>query len=129
MAVIANRGEVDGVRLYSPERVDSFLTLREDPYAVDEVIGKAAIMSWSGFRMGSDHSNREPVIGTSPHVLSHSGAGGSVAWADLDERFSAAICHNRMLRPDSDRPDKHMFHGLGEAVRALIRSSEAAGLT
>jgi CubicO group peptidase (beta-lactamase class C family) len=129
MAVIANRGELDGVRLYSPERVDSFLTLREDPYAVDEVIGKAAIMSWSGFRMGSDHSNREPVIGTSPHVLSHSGAGGSVAWADLDERFSAAICHNRMLRPDSDRPDKHMFHGLGEAVRALIRSSEAAGLT
>jgi hypothetical protein len=64
-------------------------------------------------------------------VLSHSGAGGSVAWADLDERFSAAICHNRMLRPDSDRPDEHMFHGLGEAVRALIRSSEAArpGLT
>jgi CubicO group peptidase (beta-lactamase class C family) len=129
MAVIANRGELDGVRLYSPERVDSFLALREDPYAVDEVIGKAAIMSWSGFRMGSDHPNREPIIGTSPHVLSQSGAGGSVAWADTGERFSAAICHNRMLRPDSDRPDEHTFHGLGEAVRALIRSFEAADLT
>ena len=119
MAVIAGRGELGGVRLYSPERVDSFLALREDPYVVDEVIGKAAIMSWSGFRMGSDHPNREPVIGTSPHVLSQSGAGGSVAWADPDGRFSAAICHNRMFRPDSDRPDEHVFHDLGEAVRAL----------
>jgi len=69
--------------------------------------------------MGSDHPNREPIVGTSPHVLSQSGAGGSVAWADPDERFSAAICHNRMFRPDPDRPDDHVFHDLGEAVRAL----------
>src|ERR1700678_2751571 len=97
--------ELGGVRLYSPERVDSFLALREDPYVVDEVIGKAAIMSWSGFRMGSDHPNREAVIGTSAHVLSPHGAGGSVTWADVDQEFSAAICHNRMFSADPDHPD------------------------
>jgi CubicO group peptidase (beta-lactamase class C family) len=129
MAVIANRGELDGVRLYSPGRVDSFLTLREDPYAVDEVIGKAAIMSWSGFRLGSDHPNREPVIGTSTHVLSQHGAGGSVAWADLDRQFSAAICHNRMFSPDPDRPDDHVFHPVGEAIRNLIHTLEPAHAT
>jgi CubicO group peptidase (beta-lactamase class C family) len=126
MAGIANRGELDGVRLYSPERVDSFLALREDPYAVDEVIGKAAIMSWSGFRMGSDHRNREGVIGTSTHVLSQPGAGGSVAWADIDQQFSAAICHNRMFKADPDRPDEHVFHPVGVAVRNLIDSLEPA---
>jgi CubicO group peptidase (beta-lactamase class C family) len=129
MAVIANRGELDGVRLYSPERVDSFLALREDPYAVDEVIGKAAIMSWSGFRMGSDHPNREAVIGTSTHVLSQHGAGGSVTWADVDRQFSAAICHNRMFSPDPDRPDDHVFHPVGVAVRNLIDSLEPAPAT
>jgi CubicO group peptidase (beta-lactamase class C family) len=120
MAMVANGGELDGVRLLSKSRVDRFSDLRPDPYVIDEVIGKVAIMSWSGFRCGSNHPNREPVIGTSPRVISHMGAGGSIAWADLEGRFSVAICHNRMFTANPDRPDAHPFARIGDAVREYI---------
>jgi CubicO group peptidase (beta-lactamase class C family) len=122
MSVLANHGEIDGVRLYSAERVDSLLPLREDPFAVDEVIGRQVVMTWSGFRRGSDHPHREAVIGTSDQVLGHSGAGGSLAWADLEHGFSAAICHNRMVLADALKPDDHPFARIGDAVRMLVQS-------
>lgn len=120
MALPANHGQLGTVRLLSEARVSSFTELRECPYERDLVIGRTVVMSWSGFRVGSNHPNREAVIGTSPHVLEHSGSGGTVAWADLDGCFSAAICHNRMFRPDYQRPDTHPFAPIGEAIRTWM---------
>ena len=42
---------------------------------------------------------------TSERTIWHPGAGGSIGWADLENRLAVAICHNCMFNtrdPDAD---------------------------
>jgi CubicO group peptidase (beta-lactamase class C family) len=110
-AMVANGGELDGVRLLSEERVNSFLQPRPDFDEVDLFTGYPAPVGVGAFQLG-----RGPVIGEYPRILMHGGAGGSIAWADLDARFSVAICHNRMF---SALPGGHPFTEIGNAARSI----------
>jgi len=120
-AVLAGRGQVGGFRLLSEARVESFTVPRPVRYEYDEVIGQIPVLGQGGFWLGGSSPPSEPVIGPSPRVLAHNGAGGSIAWADLDGGFAAAITHNRMFAQNPPLPaDRHPFVPIGDAIRESI---------
>jgi CubicO group peptidase (beta-lactamase class C family) len=87
-AMLAGRGELDGVRLLSEERVLSLLEAR--PAEPDEIYGRVMPVGvgalWLAAPGGQDGGR----------VLSHTAAGGTLAWADVDSGLAVAFCHNRM---------------------------------
>lgn len=90
-AMLAEGGALDGVRLLSAERVAAFANLREASDEPDPVMfGVPIPISVGGYWLGG------PRV-TSPRALWHPGAGGSIGWADSDQRLAVAICHNRMF--------------------------------
>jgi CubicO group peptidase (beta-lactamase class C family) len=118
-ALLANRGELDGVRLLSEERVLSFLEPRPESAEVDDTYGRPFnAIGMGGFHLQVDQSG---VISPAPaegRVLAHGGAGGSVGWADVDAHVSIAICHNRMFGPP-DEPFKALGDAAYEAATGL----------
>lgn len=98
-AMLANDGELDGVRLLSQRRVDSFSIPRRDTDKPDGVLGYPARVGTAGFWLGGGDTAAEDscqLVGRNPRTICHPGAGGSIAWANPDTRLAVAICHNRM---------------------------------
>jgi CubicO group peptidase (beta-lactamase class C family) len=120
-AMLAGRGGFSGCRLLSEERVMSFTEPRPHSDQVDPVLGQVPWIGVGGYWLGGETPPAEPVIGTGRHTLASNGAGGSIAWADLDTGLAVAICHNRMFRITPPLPpDEHPFHEIGEYARSLI---------
>jgi CubicO group peptidase (beta-lactamase class C family) len=97
-AMLANLGELDGVRLLSRQRVLSFTTPRPNAADLDLVMvggGRAAPPVGIG-GLWLDGT----VFGGGPAVLCHTGAGGSAGYADTGSGLSAVICHNRLFEGD-----------------------------
>jgi CubicO group peptidase (beta-lactamase class C family) len=88
-ALLAGEGELDGVRLLSPERVNYCLTPRPDTEEVDVAGGNVRLVTNGGFWLDA------PGVVGSGRILSHPGLGGSIGWADLDNRLGVSMCHNR----------------------------------
>jgi CubicO group peptidase (beta-lactamase class C family) len=88
-ALLANEGQLDGVRLLSPERVRGCLEPRPDTDKLDVGRGTITRVSNGGFWLEA------PGVAGSGRILSHPGLGGSIGWADLDNRLAVAMCHNR----------------------------------
>jgi CubicO group peptidase (beta-lactamase class C family) len=98
-AMLAEGGELDGVRLLSKERVAAFSTCRDNGDEPDPVMFGAPIpISVGGYWLGGDRV-------TSPRAIWHPGAGGSIGWADPDHRLAVAICHNRMFNAYDPKDD------------------------
>lgn len=90
-AMLAEGGALDGVRLLSAERVASFSIGRDNADEPDPVMfGVPIPISVGGYWLGG------PRV-TSDRAIWHPGAGGSIGWADPDNRLAVAICHNRMF--------------------------------
>lgn len=120
-AMLAGRGTFSGHRLLSPERVLSFTEPRPNSDDIDPVLGQVPWIGVGGYWLGGESPPAEPIIGTGRHTLASNGAGGSIAWADLDSGLAVAICHNRMFRITPPLPpDEHPFHEIGEYARSLI---------
>ncbi len=98
-AMLANGGELNGVRLLSEERVKTFSTPRPDTDQPDTVLGMAIRMGTAGLWVGGVKDPKYPfrLAGLNPRTVFHPGAGGAIAWADPDARLAVAICHNRMV--------------------------------
>jgi CubicO group peptidase (beta-lactamase class C family) len=120
-AMLAGKGSVGGRRILSAERVMAFTEPRPNPDQVDPVLGQVPWIGVGGYWLGGATPPAEPVIGTGRHTLASNGAGGSIAWADLDTGLAVAICHNRMfpIAPPLP-PDEHPFHEIGEYARSLV---------
>jgi len=88
-ALLANEGQLDGVRLVSAERVRACLTPRPDTDTLDVGRGTITRVGVGGYWLAADG-----VVGKG-RILCHPGLGNSVGWADLDNRLAVAICHNR----------------------------------
>ena len=88
-ALVANEGQLDGVRLVSAERVRACLTPRPDTDTLDVGRGTITRVGVGGYWLAADG-----VVGKG-RILCHPGLGNSVGWADLDNRLAVAICHNR----------------------------------
>lgn len=99
-AMLAQGGELDGVRLLSPDRVAGFSTPRAASDEPDPVMfGVPLPISVGGYWLGG------PKV-KNPRAIWHPGAGGSIGWADPDAGLAVAICHNRMFntRDPADDP-------------------------
>ena len=116
-SVLANRGEVDGIRLLSEDRVLACLEPSPDMGGYDETYGGPG----QSIGMGGYALNVDRLItpgGKGNRVLCHAGAGGSVGWADVDTGVSIAICHNRMFFAPPNRPLAPLGDALYEAALA-----------
>lgn len=87
-AMLAGNGELDGVRLLSPEAVEraSQLVWEDD-----------CIMTQRRIRMGYGFMHNEPntaPMGENMKAFGHTGTGGAFAWADRDRNMSFAYCTN-----------------------------------
>lgn len=103
-AMLAQGGELDGVRLLSEQLANSLNTPRRDSDEPDPVMFSIPIpLSIGGYWLGGDYT---PVCSARrPQTICHPGAGGSIGWADRELEFAAAICHNRMFDASSVEDD------------------------
>jgi CubicO group peptidase (beta-lactamase class C family) len=119
-AMIAGKGHLGGRRLLSADRVAAFTEPRPNSDQIDPVLGQVPWIGVGGYWLGGETPPAEPVIGTGRHTLASNGAGGSIAWADLETGLAVAICHNRMFRIVPPLPPgEHPFHEIGEYARSL----------
>ncbi len=114
-AMLANGGELDGIRLLSEDRVRRFNVPRP-PCDYDPVHGVPHHGTIGGFHFAG--SPGMGAMGNKPSAFGHNGAGGSIGWADPDHRLAVAIHHNRMV--PHGPPKESPLTPIGEAVRAAL---------
>ncbi len=87
-AMLANNGELDGVRLLSPEAVER----------ASELVWEAdCMMTKRLLRMGYGFMHNEPgtvPMGINRTAYGHTGTGGAFAWCDRQRNMSFAYCTN-----------------------------------
>jgi CubicO group peptidase (beta-lactamase class C family) len=95
-AMLANGGELDGVRLLSPARVAMFSERREGFDEPDHWFGGRTVPVGKGgyWLGGTEAASAYPP--RNPRALCHPGMGGSLGWADPDTGLAVAFCHNRL---------------------------------
>lgn len=113
-AMLANGGELDGVRLLSNKLVQTLNVPRAQSDEPDEVMFNIALpISMGGFWLGGPNT---PVCSPkNPRALCHPGQGGSIGWADPDTRLAVAICHNRLFNASS--PEEDPILPIANAIR------------
>jgi CubicO group peptidase (beta-lactamase class C family) len=124
-AMLAGRGEFHGVRLLSPERVESFLVPREHDSDLDHTVEFSMSISSCGYWLtGSSGSAEGELAGVAAHrkvvgegtgTIYQPGAGGSYGWADLDTGLAVMLCHNRTTNEFSEHDSP--FYLLADAIR------------
>jgi CubicO group peptidase (beta-lactamase class C family) len=114
-SLLANGGELDGVRLLSEDRVRRFNVPRP-PCDYDLVLGVPHPGTIGGFWLAGSPSTSP--MGSGPRAFGHPGAGGAVGWADPDARLAVAINHNRMF--NAPTPEANPFTAIGRAVRDAL---------
>lgn len=91
---LANGGEVDGVRLVSPDRVTRMQRIyTREP---DRVIMNMPINKGIGYFMGGANNGVSGATGPRETSFGHPGAGGSIAFADPEVGLSIAVTLNKM---------------------------------
>jgi len=88
---LARGGELDGVRVLSPDATEQATV--EQARGPDEVMGLNLRMAL-GFVLTSPDS----TLGPNPRAFGHSGAGGSLGFADPDAKIGFGYAMNRMLQ-------------------------------
>jgi len=117
-AMLANGGQLDGVRLLSAERVASFGALRPHHDAPDPVFfGMIVPVGWSGFWLGGAETPPS-CAPRNMRALCHPGMGGSIGWADPDLKLAVAFCHNRMFDAVDIAQDSRTI--IGDVIRAAL---------
>jgi CubicO group peptidase (beta-lactamase class C family) len=118
-SILANRGEVDGIRFLSEERVLACLEPSPGMGAYDETYARpGGPMGMGGYTLSLDRLIAPG--GGGKRTLSHGGAGGSIGWADLDTGISIAITHNRMFVDPPEPPLAPLGDALYEAALAAL---------
>ena len=90
-SVVANGGEVDGVRLLSPETIDLIFDVQAD--GVDLVIG---VPIRFGIGYGLPQPETTPWLPTEGRICFWGGWGGSIIVVDLDRRMTLSYVMNKM---------------------------------
>ncbi len=116
-AMLANEGELDGVRLLSRERTRGLLQPRSVEEEFEPVLMRPWRLSTGGFFLASSH---KPAVGSSDEMLFGMGMGGAVAWADMKTRTAVSVAHNKMLNARS--PDTDPILEIATAVRAALHA-------
>ncbi|KAM0420662.1 hypothetical protein ACHAPT_011578 [Fusarium lateritium] len=117
-SMLAEGGELDGVRLLSQERIKRFSRPREGVRDIDEIFTGPVPFGASGFWVRQEGMS-DPLVGDHDDIIYSPGAGGSIVWADLRDRLSVAIVNNHMDAGVSVDPEP-IWAVLGRAVREVI---------
>lgn len=112
-AALACGGELDGVRLMSPERIRIATTLQTNE--MDLVIGRPARRAL-GYVLGDPLSPLRSGV-----AFGHGGAGGSTGFADPERRFALGFAKT-LLKLTA--PGEGSAMAIAEAVRALLGIAE-----
>lgn len=123
-AMVANGGELDGVRLLSKERVASFSKLREGAYEPDRVLEIPVWFGANGFWLGGEPNASDTHVGDHRDIVYSPGAGGQMAWADFRDRLAVVIFHNNMDTPMVMDPER-TFDPIVKAVREVIKDIDS----
>jgi len=124
-AMMANGGELDGVRLLSRDRVAKFHEPRKGSDEADPVMfGQVMSLSTSGFWLYA----KEPITNAlkTKTAFGNPGVGNSLAWGDMEEKLAVSFCHNRLFQPQSVEEDP--FQPIAAAIReglALVKGKAA----
>jgi CubicO group peptidase (beta-lactamase class C family) len=116
-AMLAERGALGGVRLLSEQLVATLNTPRAASEEPDPVMfGFPIPITVGGYWFGGD----QPPVCSVKHAraICHPGQGGSIGWADPQDRLAVAICHNRLFNPASREQDAIL--PIAEAVRQAL---------
>jgi CubicO group peptidase (beta-lactamase class C family) len=124
-AMLAGHGELDGRRLLPADLTEKFTEPRDGAEAVDQYLGGVVPIGAYGYRVAGTGPAAHALLGASTRILHHPGAGGSIAWAELDTGLAVAICHNRMHEGPPVPTSVHPFEPIIKAIRTL--ASELAG--
>ncbi len=108
MAMIANDGQLDGVRVLSEPAARRFLVPRIKAYTRDGSLPYLPPLGQHGLWVGGT-----PEISLSPSIAFMPGVGG-IVWADFESGFGGAIHHN--LLPGAPRPGPDPFGGIARAL-------------
>ena len=113
-AVYAGRGVLAGRRYADESAIADCLTPRPDFDGPDLTYGRRLPLGLGGVWIEA------PGVVPAGHgaILAHPGAGGSIAWAELDAGLAVAICHDRMFASAAEHPD-HPFSAIADAVREM----------
>jgi CubicO group peptidase (beta-lactamase class C family) len=121
-SLLAGRGQTNGVRLLSEDRVLSFLAPRPDHDSIDFIFSGVMLVGMGGIMV---HPRGVVSAREGERILCGVGAGSSIGWADVDTGLSFAMCHNRMVvnpvmaaTQKSDAPDPP-FAELGDVLREI----------
>lgn len=123
-ALVAEHGELDGVRLLSPERVKGLTRLREGARDPERLLPIPVWFGAAGFWLGGEKGVSDPLVGDHREIIYSPGAGGSIAWADIRDRIAVSICHNNMDAGISVDPEP-IWAPIGHAIREVIADLNA----
>ena len=116
-AMLADGGELNGVRLLSEERVGMMYAPR--PAGWDLVLGDRFRGSIAGFWLPLPWDGVTAPMGTGLGVFGHTGSGGNIAWCDVRNRLAVAITakHVRARPAAGDNP----IVAVAETIRRELR--------
>ncbi len=115
--MLANGGELDGVRILSSERVAGFAEPRIGGDEPDTVMFNQVMpISKAGFWLYAP----EPITAAfrTPTAFGCPGVGGALGWADPGEDLAVSFCHNRLVLPATS--DEDPFIPVAAAVREAL---------
>jgi CubicO group peptidase (beta-lactamase class C family) len=112
-AMFAGFGELDGVRILSPERVEIVRTLQTDDL---DLVADTRIRKGMGYFLGgSAESGGSLAMGASGKEFGHSGNGGSLGFADPEHNFAFGLTKNLMkAMPDAKKSTPYL---VAETIR------------
>ncbi|MBB4614275.1 CubicO group peptidase (beta-lactamase class C family) [Novosphingobium taihuense] len=114
-SMIAEGGELDGVRLLPADLVATFNTPRSNSNEPDPVImGFPVPLSIAGFWLGG--KTFSTAAAKHRRVVCHPGAGNCIGFADQETGLAVAIAHNRMQVAMSPEEDTMVM--IADAIRA-----------
>lgn len=123
-AMLAGGGQLDGVRLLSQERVQSFSVPRP-PVFYDLTVGIPNTGSIAGFHLVANTADvPRPVhmapAGPNPRTFGHPGFGGQIGWADPSAHLAVGILHNRMLAIQSASTEDDPIVAVANSIRTAL---------
>jgi CubicO group peptidase (beta-lactamase class C family) len=115
-AMLAGFGELDGVRLLSPERIDIIRALQTD--ALDETGQVRARKGLGYFLGGPEDAGGSITAGPTGREFGHGGNGGSYGFADPERGLAFGLTKN-LMRGGLTAREMTAFK-LAEAIRARL---------
>ncbi|KAH8901729.1 beta-lactamase [Thozetella sp. PMI_491] len=122
-ALLAEGGEIDGVRLLSKARVSELAEPRHNARDPDKVLPIPVWFSKYGYWIGGEPNISDPLVGGHRNIIYSPGAGGSLAFADLSDRIAVAICKNNMDSPAILEPERTISPVI-RAIREVIAQQD-----